>query len=498
MEDRIRNDELKSKIVSADVAALLIKDGMHVGTSGFTPSGYPKAVPLALAKRVRETGEKLKIALSTGASVGDELDGELAKAGIISRRLPYQTNNFLRDCINEGTCEYTDLHLSHTPQYIRYGFLGKMDVAIVEAVAITEDGHIVPSTSIGNSQVFVEMSDSVIVEINTSQPIELEGMSDIYVPENPPNRKPIPIETVSDRVGTPYIKCEKSKIRAIVITDMKDDVRPFTPIDSVSEAISDNLLNFIKTEVKLNRLPENLLPLQSGVGSVANAVLAGLLKSDFENLTCYTEVIQDSMLELIEKGKVVYASGTSISPSPEYLERFKNNISFFKNHIVLRPQEISNSPEVVRRLGVISINTAIEADIYGNVNSTHIMGGRMMNGIGGSGDYARNAYLSIFTTPSTAKGGSISSIVPMVSHHDHVDQDVMVIITEFGVADLRGKSPKEKAKEIILKCAHPDYRGMLEEYFEKAMNSKFKHTPQVLGDALSWHERFLKTGSMKI
>ncbi len=248
----------------------------------------------------------------------------------------------------------------------------------------------------------------------------------------------------------------------------------------------------------MGRLPRNLLPLQSGVGSVANAVLAGLLKSKFENLVCYTEVIQDSMLDLLDSGKALFASGTSITPSQEGLVRFKENIKKYKEKIILRPQEISNNPEVIRRLGVIAMNTAIEADIYGNINSTNIFGSRMMNGIGGSGDFTRNAYISIFTTPSTAKNGDISSIVPMVSHHDHTEHDVMVIITEQGVADLRGLSPKERAKVIIENCAHPDFKPMLKDYFKRAQSGKYKHIPHILSEALSWHDRFLKTGTMKI
>ena len=74
----------------------------------------------------------------------------------------------------------------------------------------------------------------------------------------------------------------------------------------------------------------------------------------------------------------------------------------------------------------------IEADIYGNVNSTHIMGSSIQNGIGGSGDFARNAYISMFLSPSTAKSGAISCIVPMVSHVDHTEHDVHVIVTEQG------------------------------------------------------------------
>jgi succinyl-CoA:acetate CoA-transferase len=95
---------------------------------------------------------------------------------------------------------------------------------------------------------------------------------------------------------------------------------------------------------------------------------------------------------------------------------------------VLRPQEISNHPEVIRRLGLITINTALECDIYGNVNSTHVGGTHMMNGIGGSGDFARNAHLSVFVTKSIAKNGAISSIVPMVTHVDHTEHDTDIIV----------------------------------------------------------------------
>ena len=165
---------------------------------------------------------------------------------------------------------------------------------------------------------------------------------------------------------------------------------------------------------------------------------------------------------------------------------------------MLRPEEISNSPEVARRIGVIAINTAIECDIYGNVNSTHIMGTKMMNGIGGSGDFARNAYLTIFCTGSTAKDGKISSIVPFCSHIDHTEHDVDIIVTEQGLADLRGLSPRQRAKEIIEKCAHPDFKPLLLDYFERAdAATKHAHTPHIIKEALSWHEKFVETGSMK-
>lgn len=498
LEDRIRCKELRDKIISAEEAANMFETGMNVGTSGFTPAGYPKAVPLALAKRV-ESGEEIEITLMTGASVGDQLDGALSRAGVIKRRYPYQTNSSTRNAINEGKIEYCDIHLSHFSQWIKYGFMGDVDIALVEAIAIREDGGIIPSTSIGNSNIYVDKAKKVIVELNTSQPLELEGIHDIYSPKNPPFRKEIPITKPGDRVGTDYIPCDPDKIVGIVVTDIKDDEKKLAPIDEISDKIAKNLIDFLDNEVKHRRLPENLLPLQSGVGSVANAVLSGLVSSNYEHLTVYSEVLQDAVIDLIDEGKIDVASGTSLTLSKEKTEHFLKNIDQYKDKVVLRPQEISNNPEVIRRLGVIGINTAIEVDIYGNVNSSNILGSRMMNGIGGSGDFARNSYISIFVTPATAKGGDISCIVPMVSHCDHTEHDVQVIITEQGVADLRGLSPKERAKAIIENCTYGEYKEMLKDYYNRALSEcKFKHTPHLIGEALSWHERFSKTGTMKI
>jgi succinyl-CoA:acetate CoA-transferase len=193
------------------------------------------------------------------------------------------------------------------------------------------------------------------------------------------------------------------------------------------------------------------------------------------------------MLELIKSGKLTCASATSFSLSPAALTELNADLPRFKDSIILRPQEISNHPEVIRRLGVIAMNGLIEADIYGNVNSTHIMGTSIMNGIGGSGDFARNAFISIFMTPSSAKNGSISCIVPMVSHVDHTEHDVQIIVTEQGLADLRGLSPKQRAKVVIENCAHPNFRPALREYYDRARRySPGRHTPHLLDEAYTF------------
>ena len=496
ISDRVRNKDLQAKIVSAADVAAYIKPGMSIGMSGFTASSYPKAIPLALAERMKK--EPFKIDLWTGASTGPELDDTLAAVHGIRKRLPYQTDAILRGEINDGSVDYLDLHLSESAQLARVGYLGKLDVAIVEAVAITEEGNIIPSTSLGNAASYVQQADVVIVEVNTTQPLELEGMHDVYVPLDPPNRLPIPIVQADDRVGTPFIPCTPDKIKFIVPCDIKDHTRDLAPIDENSKKMSQFTLEFLNAEIKAGRMPKNLLPLQSGVGNVANAVMAGFVDSDLEDLTVYTEVIQDGMLDLIDANKLNFASGTAFSPSPAGMERFYKDVEKYKKYLLLRPQEISNSPEVVHRLGVIAMNTALEVDIYGNVNSTHVTGTKMMNGIGGSGDFARNAFLTIFYTPSIAKNGAISSIVPMCSHIDHTEHDVDVIITEQGIADLRGLAPRKRALEIINNCVHPDYKPVLLDYYKRAVEAtKHAHTPHIIKEALSFHEKFIETKSMK-
>lgn len=504
--DRIRNAALREKVMSAEAAAEFVKDGMNLAITGFTGAGYPKALPTAIANKAKAAhakGEKFSIGMVTGASTAPECDGVLAEANAVHFRSPFQSDPTLRNNINAGNTNYQDMHLSHVEQQMRQGFYGKFDLAIIEAAGITENGEIIFAMGIGHGVEAVKNADKVIIEINAALSTGLEGMHDVYGDVGlPPHRKPIPIVGAFDRIGTPALACDSDKIVAIVLTDAGDRNSKFAEPDEVSKRIAAQVIDFLDHEVKAGRLPKSLLPLQSGVGNVANAVMAGLLDAPFDDLVGYTEVLQDGMLDLILAKKMKTASATALSFSPDALQRFNENIEFLKDKIILRPMEISNNPEIIRRLGVIGMNSMIEADIYGNVNSTHVMGTRMMNGIGGSGDFTRNGFFSFYVSPSTAKGGAISAIVPMVSHHDHTEHDVMFIVTEQGMADLRGKSPRERAKLIINNCSHPDYRDMLQDYYDRALVASEKaggiHTPHLLLEALSWHQRFIETGDMRI
>ncbi len=496
MTDRIRMPELRDHLLTAEQAAEYIINGMTIGISGFTRAGDPKVVPLALAKRVQQSEEKIKIQLWSGASVAEEVDHVLTDAGIIARRLPFQSDKTLRNAINNGQIHFIDQHLSMVSEKLRDGHIEPIDLAIIEAVAIRENGGIVPTTSVGNSAIFALQAKRIIVELNLAQPIELDGVHDIHLTENRPHRKPIAIGQPSDRIGLPYIPIDPDKIIGIVISNQPDHSHPILPPQADTQMIAHHLLDFLEKEVAVGRMSEPLPPIQSGIGCVANAVLDGLLHSRFRDLEMYSEVLQDAVFDLIDAGKVKFASSCSITLSPNRSVEVLANFDRYKPFILLRPQEISNHPEVIRRLGLIAINTAIEIDLYGHVNSTHVMGTQMMNGIGGSGDFARNAFLSVFVTPSIAKGGKISCIVPMVSHVDHTEHDVDIVITEQGLADLRGLDPRERAEAILSNCVHPDYRGILSDYYEEALRLG-GHIPHQLSKAFALHTKFLETGTMK-
>jgi succinate CoA transferase len=483
-------------VLTAEEAAAQIQNGQTVGFSGFTPAGAPKAIPSAIARRAEDAhqrGEPFKVGVVTGASTGPSLDGALAKANAISFRTPYQSDANLRARINAGETRFFDMHLSMLPQAVRYGFLGPMHWAVIEACDATAGGGVVLTSSVGAAPTFARQAERVIIELNRRHPPALLGMHDIYEPADPPHRGDIPIFHVPDRIGSPIVQVDPSRIAGIVETDLPDETGGYDTPTVQTEAIGNHVAEFLVAEMRAGRLP-SLLPIQSGVGNVGNAVLGALGRHpQIPAFEMYTEVVQDSVVDLIRADRIRFASTCALTLSAPALNSVYGDLKTFRHRILMRPQEISNHPEVIRRLGLISINTAIEADLFGNVNSTHIMGRQMMNGIGGSGDFTRNAYLSIFTCPSSARSCKISTIVPLVSHADHSEHSVQVIVTEQGVADLRGRSPHERAQLIIENCAHPDFRDDLHAYLRMVRGG---HTPHTLRAAFAFHCRYLDAGDM--
>ena len=486
-------------IITAEEAAEFVKNGDNVGVSGFTAPGCPKAVApfiAAKARREHEAGREFKINIFSGASTNDFIDGELTRAEAINYRSPYQSHPDLRKAINSGAIHYNDRHLSELSQEFRYNYYGKMDVAIVEAQSISDDGEIVLGTSVGCTPTWLMCAEKVIIELNDQLPESIRGLHDIYIPLDPPNRREIPIYTPHDRAGSPTAHVDPKKVVGVVKTSFQlGKADAFTPVDETTRQIGHNVVQFLINEMKNDRIPKSFLPLQSGVGNIANAVLDSLEESDeIPPVEVYTEVMQDTFVKLLLHGHCKFVSTCSLTLAYDTMAEFFANIDKLHDKVLMRPCEISNNPEVIRRLGVLSMNTALEADIFGNINSSHVSGTRLMNGIGGSGDFTRNAYTSIFMCPSIKKDDCISTIVPMCTHIDHTIHSVDIIVTDQGVADLRFKDPIQAAEEIIEKAAHPVYRPLLREYLKVC---KMGHVMQNNEMALAFHTALAREGDMR-
>jgi acyl-CoA hydrolase len=403
--------------LTAEAAAELIPHGALVAFSGFTPAGAAKAVPRALAARARrlhQAGHPFAVRVLTGASTGPSLDDALAEADAVSWRAPYQSSAPLRRRINDGRVAFVDMHLSHVPQAVLSGFFGPVDVAVVEASEVTADGRVFLTSSVGASPTFLQVADKVLIELNRFHPRRASEMADILVPRRPPYRPALDLGHPLQRIGQSYARVDPGKVVGVVETCQPDELGGFDPPDPASRAIAGHVVRFLLEERAAGRIPPEFLPLQSGVGNVANAVLGGLgADPDVPDFLMYSEVFQAAAFELMRRGRLRGASTCALTLRPEQMVELAGGLEFFAPRLVLRPQEISNDPAVLRQLGVIALNTALEFDLCGHVNSTHVCGRMMMNGVGGSGDFARNAYLSIFMCPSsTAKGGKVSTVVP--------------------------------------------------------------------------------------
>ncbi|KAF2771861.1 hypothetical protein EJ03DRAFT_325118 [Teratosphaeria nubilosa] len=515
LKSRVRRPSYLNRLCKAEDLIEHFPHNAYIGWSGFTGVGYPKKVPTALAEHVEKNNlqGKLKYNLFVGASSGAETENRWARNNMIERRAPHQVGKEIAKGINNGNIKFFDKHLSMFPVDLMYGFYTKhkennrLDVAIVEASAITEDGGIIPGASVGASPEIIQMADKIIVEVNTAAP-SFEGLHDITMTDLPPRRKPYLIMSPEDRIGTPHIPVDPERVVAIVESDYPDQTQPNSPEDDTSRAIASNLIEFLKHEVDHGRLPQNLLPLQSGIGNIANAVVGGLASggANFKNLKVWTEVLQDSFLDLFDSGNLDFATATSIRFSPDGFHRFYENYERYAPKLLLRSQQVSNSPEIIRRLGVIGMNTPVEVDIYAHANSTCVMGSRMLNGLGGSADFLRSSKYSIMHTPSTRPTKSdphgVSCIVPMCTHVDQTEHDLDMIVTEQGFADVRGMSPRERAREIVKKCAHPEYRPILQDYFDKAefecLRKGWGHEPHLLWNAFDMHRHLNEHGTMKI
>ena len=454
-------------------------------------AGYPKAVVESLLQR-KQSGEDLSLNLITGANV-PWLDETLGVEKIITRRAPMVASRTLAAQANDGSLSYVEQQMSKMPRLLRNSSFGEIDVAVVEALGFDEDGDLIPSSSVGMNHYLMDAADQIIVEINGAQPEVLRNLHDVYIPAAPPDTQPIPLVRTNQRIGKAGIQVDPKKIRYIVETDIPERMGPQPSGTALTSSIADHLLNFLELEVR--KTGGHLPPIQTGFGSIADSVADGFQRSGLRNLQFFCGGTTEPVLELLVSGKATAISTGGLGMS-ERVEQILNDTPNLRDHLVIRNGDITNSAEVIGRLGLVALNTGIEIDIYGNVNSSHIAGSRVVNGIGGGATFAQNAGLSVILIPSTAKGGAISNIVPMVSHQDISEHDVDVVVTEHGIADLRGLDDGERADAIITHCASEAYKGQLTAYMQTARDQCGGHHPQLPEAAFGWYRRLKEEGTM--
>ena len=486
LEQRILCESVREKVMSPEDAAALIQSGMTIAVSGFG-TVYPRLTATAL----EESRHATDLNVISAAIRGDRLISAWARAGIMKKFIAFQWSEDARNTINSGGFEFIDCHLGQLNGKVKNGQFGHIDYAILEIVKINEDGSFVPGIAGGICDTMTELADKVILEINVGLPLCLEGVHDLHIPDGEL------FSNMAEKHGLPYCKCSPDKIAAVVFCNERDKDLIYPTVKPEHTQMAQYVVELLRKEIAAGSIPENF-NFQCGTGVVINCVLIELMKAGFKNLNMYTEVLGEQALMAMLDGTILDASTTAMDMTDSGFQCMFDNMDYVRKHLALRNLAFTNGPAQIMSYGLVAMNGALEVDIYGNVNSSHAFGTHIVNGIGGANDFCRNAKIAVFSTMSVSKKGAISRVVPMVSHVDNTEHDVDVIVTEWGYADLRGKSPKERVPLIINNCAHPDYRQQLWDYYNSALEKCGPcQTPHDLTQALSWHQRYLETGTMK-
>lgn len=493
LRSRIKDVDLLDKVMDAeDAVKKFVAGSKAIAISGMTGTGYPKVVPRAMSEYVERTGEKFDVVVYGAGTVGVDLEEHLSRIGI-RRRFPIGASaEVTRKLVNSREFEAYDMWLTEYSRWLRDDVLTRrfsgIDIAIVEATGVTEEG-LVLGTSVDAIPVFIEKARGVIVELSLVKPYML-GLHDIYVPKI---NEVIPVRSVLDRIGDRVVKIPKSKVMAVVPSTIDDQRGAYSPGGDIDRRVVENIVDFLSKEASEDpNLRTDYVTLQPAAGPIASLLADRIHEIGF-SLSIWGEIASVRWLKTLS-GNVKAISGSAIYtlPGDERLrEEFYENIDEFKDRVVLRPQAISNSPEIISRFYHINVQQAIEVDVYGQVNITYI-GDRFIVGVGGSGDHAKASYITIVALPSIT-GSGLPRVVPLVYHVDLVDHDVDIIVTDQGWADLRGLSPLEKARAIIEECAHPSYKDILWDYLETVVK-KTGHRPVDLRKAVEFREKLFASG----
>jgi len=342
-----------------------------------------------------------------------------------------------RKAVQEGRADYTPFFYHQSTRFFSDGTF-PIDVAMVSCTPPDKHGYVSLGVSVGGTKPAVLNAKMVIVQVNDQMPRTM-GDSFVHISQ--------------------LTYCVEA---SMPILEMGGGV-----ITEVEEAIGRNVASLV----------EDGSTLQLGIGTIPDATLKFL--GDKKDLGIHSEMFSDGVVDLYEKGVITGANKTLDKGKmvAAFLMGSKKLYDFVDNNpdVMMRTVDYVNNPMVIcQNPKVVAINSCLQVDFNGQVNSES-MGIKQFSGIGGQLDYVRGAAMcpdgkSILAMPSTAKHGEVSRIVPMFDAGTTVTTtrtDVHYIVTEYGIANLRGKSLRERAK-LLINIAHPQFRGQLwAAYYER-------------------------------
>jgi acyl-CoA hydrolase/GNAT superfamily N-acetyltransferase len=403
--------------------------------------------------------------VSSGAHLADNEVIHLLTLGPAPYVAPEMTGRFrhcaffigsnVRAAVQEGRADFIPVFLSEIPQLIRSGRVG-IDVALIQTSPPDAHGFVSLGVSVDVVRAAVDSAQLVLAEVNPRMP-RTHGDSFLHV----------------------------SKIAKLVRTDVPLPELRSDPPGPTEEAIGHHVA----------RLIDDAATLQLGIGSIPDAVLGALSKH--RDLGIHTEMLSDGVMHLFERG-VVTGARKSLLPGKMVASFVMGSRALYdwaheNPALEMRGSDYTNDPFVIAQNDqMVSVNSALALDLTGQVAADTLLG-KFFSGIGGQVDFVRGAARSrggksIIALRSTAKGGTVSRIVPALDAGAGIVTsrgDVRYVVTEYGIADLWGKSIRERALALI-EVAHPSFRA---ELLAKAKERRYVFADQPVPVAVyPWKE----------
>ena len=432
-------EKYQSKVSTPQDAVNKVKSGQRV----FIGSGA--AEPQLLVKALADRGQELsdtQITHILTLGVAPYADPKL-KDGFRHNALFIGPN--VREAVAEGRADFTPVFLSEVPRLFRRGKM-PIDVALIQVSPPDEHGYCSYGVSVDVTKSAAESARHVVAEVNPNMP---RTLGDCFIHIN--------------------------NIHELVPSDQPILEAPAAQIDDIAQQIGQHIAELIQDGSTL----------QLGIGTIPDAVLSCL--GDKKDLGIHSEMISDGVIDLVEKG-VINGSKKKIHTGKlvaSFAIGTRRLYDFIDNNPMceFHPSEFTNDPfRIAQNDRVVAINSALQVDLTGQVCADSL-GTYFYSGIGGQVDFIRGASRShqgrpIIALPSTAAGGKVSRITPTLTPGAGVVTsrgDVHYVVTEYGIADLHGKTIRERAMALI-HIAHPDHR---EQLMEEARNRKLVYSDQV-------------------